>query len=218
MKKKKQMNQKKLTAVFVALVVIVAGILLAFEYNYSPVDVIIDPGHGGKDVGAEYNGRYEKDDNLNISSKVADILKENGISVAMTRTEDNFVSLEKRCRIANFRKAKIFVSIHRNSAENVSGVEIWISSNADEKEINLANKILNKLSEVGISLERGVKKGYAQGEGDYYINKHTKMSSCLVELGFINSETDNELFDRNSEAYANAIADAIIENLDKENG
>lgn len=215
---RKKSNQKRLTAVFVAFVLIIAALLLYYEYSFKTVDVIIDPGHGGKDVGAEYNGRYEKEDNFEISLKVYQILKDNGIEVALTRDDDKYVSLENRCRIANFKKAEIFVSLHRNSADNAKGVEIWISSNADKKEINLANGIMNGLSEIGISLERGVKKGYAQGDGDYYINKYTKMSSCLVELGFINNETDNELFDRNADAYANAIADAIIENLDKENG
>ncbi len=215
---RKNINQKKMTIIFVSVVLAIAGVLLLLDYAYSPVDVIIDPGHGGKDVGAEYNGRYEKDDNLNISLKVSELLEKNGITVAMTRDKDKFISLEKRCRIANFRKAKIFVSIHRNSADNAKGVEIWISSKADDEETELAKKILNALSKVGISLDRGVKNGYAQGDGDYFINKHTKMSSCLVELGFINNEKDNELFDRNIDEYAKAIANAITEYLDKENG
>lgn len=218
MKKKRKPNQKKLTAVFVLAVMIIAGALLLFEYNYCPVDVIIDPGHGGSDVGAEYNGRYEKDDNLDISLKVCEILKDNGIKAALTRKEDKFISLENRCRIANFRKAKAFVALHRNSADNARGVEIWISGNASDEESALANEIMNSLSQAGISLDRGVKKGYAQGDGDYYINKHTKMSSCLVELGFINNENDNELFDKNIDSYAEAIAGAVIKYLEKNNG
>lgn len=218
MKKNRKPNQKKLTAVFVLAVMIIAGVLLLFEYNYCPVDVIIDPGHGGSDVGAEYNGRYEKDDNLDISLKVCEILKDNGIKAALTRKEDKFISLENRCRIANFRKAKAFVALHRNSADNARGVEIWISGNASDEESALANEIMNSLSQAGISLDRGVKKGYAQGDGDYYINKHTKMSSCLVELGFINNENDNELFDKNIDSYAEAIAGAVIKYLEKNNG
>ncbi|MCQ2474562.1 MAG: N-acetylmuramoyl-L-alanine amidase [Clostridia bacterium] len=218
MKKNRKPNQKKLTAVFVFAVMIIAGALLLFEYNYCPVDVIIDPGHGGSDVGAEYNGRYEKDDNLDISLKVCEILKDNGIKAALTRKEDKFISLENRCRIANFRKAKAFVALHRNSADNARGVEIWISGNASDEESALANEIMNSLSQAGISLDRGVKKGYAQGDGDYYINKHTKMSSCLVELGFINNENDNELFDKNIDSYAEAIAGAVIKYLEKNNG
>lgn len=218
MKKNRKPNQKKLTAVFVLAVMIIAGTLLLFEYNYCPVDVIIDPGHGGSDVGAEYNGRYEKDDNLDISLKVCEILKDNGIKAALTRKEDKFISLENRCRIANFRKAKAFVALHRNSADNARGVEIWISGNASDEESALANEIMNSLLQAGISLDRGVKKGYAQGDGDYYINKHTKMSSCLVELGFINNENDNELFDKNIDSYAEAIAGAVIKYLEKNNG
>lgn len=212
-KSKKPMNQKTLTAILILFVLVISGFLICFSYLYSPVDVVIDAGHGGKDVGAEYNGRYEKDDNLNISLKVAQILKDNDIKVALTRDDDSFISLENRVKTANLRKAKLFVALHRNSAENAKGVEIWVSSNADEEEMFLASQIMNKLSDAGISLNRGVKKGYAQGNGDYYVNKHTRMSSCLVELGFINNKTDNELLDSNSDAYAQAISEAILEAL-----
>ena len=59
---------------------------------------------------------------------------------------------------------------------------------------------------------KSVKFGYARGDGnDYYVNSHSNMPSCLVELGFINSETDNELFDENIDAYAESIARSIAE-------
>lgn len=206
-------NPKRLTAILIIFVLVISGFLLYFSYNYSPVDVVIDPGHGGKDAGAEYNGRLEKNDNLEISTRVSQILKDNGIRVAMTRDDDSFISLEKRVKTANFRKAKLYISLHRNSAENAKGVEIWVSSNADDEEIFLASQILNELSDAGISQNRGVKKGYAQGDGDYYVNKYSRMSSCLVELGFINSQIDNDLFDENIDSYSRAISEAILEAL-----
>jgi len=104
----------------------------------------------------------------------------------------------------------LFVSLHRNSAVNADGVEIWVSSKKPEKDMLLAENILSALDEVGISQNRGVKFGYARGDGDYYINSHSDMPSCLVELGFINSEQDNELYDKNLDSYAEAIADAVI--------
>ena len=73
---------------------------------------------------------------------------------------------------------------------------------------------LKNLDEAGISQNRGVKAGYARGDGNYYVNSHSDMPSCLVELGFINSEEDNNLFDKNLDAYAQAIADAVILSLE----
>ena len=194
-------------------VAIIIAIAIAAVILNDTAQVVIDAGHGGNDVGAEYNGRYEKDDNLALALLVAEKLKEKDIDVGLTRDDDSFISLAKRCKIANFKKSQLFVSLHRNSANNANGVEIWVSSKKPEKDIQLAENILSALDEAGISQNRGVKSGYARGSGDYYINSHSNMSSCLVELGFINSEQDNELFDKNIDAYAEAIADAIIISL-----
>lgn len=212
-------ENKKMLSILLALLLI-GSVLTGIYFHrnkeamlHVKAQVVIDAGHGGDDKGARYYGRNEKDDNLRIAHKVKDILEEQGIEVAMTRNKDYFVTLEDRCKFANNCGAQIFVSLHRNSAPNAQGVEIWISSKNPLPARALANDILLGLDSVGISENRGVKSGYAQGSGDYYVNKHTKMTSCLVELGFMNSETDNRLFDENIDAYANEIAQAIIENL-----
>ena len=174
--------------------------------------VCIDAGHGGYDVGAVNDKRYEKDDNLAIANLVRKYLEEYGIKTIMTRDNDISVSLRKRCNIANKKEADIFVSIHRNSAEAGKGIEIWTSRNQDKDDINLANSILNKLLDTEIQENRGVKSGTAKGGfTDYYVLKNTKMPSCLIELGFISDEKDNEFFDNNIENYAKAIADGIME-------
>ena len=136
-----------------------------------------------------------------------------GFETAMTRSKDKQISLENRCVFANFKKAELFVSLHRNSAEGAKGVEIWISSDSPKEDESLADNILNALDNAGISQNRGVKSGYARGDGDYYVNSHTDMPSCLVELGFINSDTDNALYDEKLDEYATAIAEAIAKTL-----
>ncbi len=204
-------NMKIAVAGTVAIIIAIA--ITAFVLN-DTVQVVIDAGHGGNDVGAQYNGRYEKDDNLAVALLVAEKLEEKGVEVAMTRDDDTFISLEKRCKIANRRQAELFVSLHRNSADGAKGVEIWVSEDSPVKDIELAENILKNLDEAGISQNRGVKAGYARGDGNYYVNSHSNMPSCLVELGFINSEEDNNLFDKNLDAYAQAIADAVILSLE----
>ena len=50
--------------------------------------IVIDAGHGGRDLGAAYNGRQEKDDNLDLAVAVGQILKNNGYDVVYTRNSD----------------------------------------------------------------------------------------------------------------------------------
>ncbi len=203
-------------AFFGAVAIVISVIIIASVLG-KPVQVVIDAGHGGSDFGAEYSGRKEKDDNLALALLVAEKLENMGVDTVLTRKEDKFISLEKRCKIANKKKAQIFVSLHRNSAEGASGVEIWISKENPDADRKIAESILNALSEAGISENRGVKAGYARSDGkDYYVNSHTDMPSCLVELGFINSETDNKLFDEKLERYAQAIAESVAVSISKE--
>lgn len=177
--------------------------------------VCIDPGHGDTDGGTANadNTRLEKDDNLRIALLVRKYLEEYGATVVMTRSDDTFVELEERCTIANDAKADMYVSLHRNSYDgDIRGVEIWVHNKETKEDTVLAQNIMSRLSEAGISENRGVQYGYVGIPGDnYYVNADTKMPSCLVELGFITDETDNRLFDKNIDAYAKAVAEGIIQ-------
>ena len=78
----------------------------------------------------------------------------------------------------------------------------------------MANDILNELSQTKIQTNRGVKNGTSDNNGsDYFVNRNTKMPSCLIELGFISNTKDNELLDENLEEYAKAISLGILQNL-----
>ncbi len=94
-----------------------------------PALIVLDPGHGGKDLGAQgKSGLHEKDVNLKISKRLQRILeKRYGYKVLLTRTDDTFISLERRGEIANENHAKLFVSIHANAAERRSahGIETY---------------------------------------------------------------------------------------------
>ena len=204
------MKKKIIAAISAVAVFAVCGVGVYFGDS---CDVVIDPGHGGEDYGAIYGERNEKDDNLDLALLVHENLEEMGIDAELTRKNDKKISLEKRCLFANRKRAELFVSLHRNSAEGAKGVEIWISDDSPEADKKIAESILLMLDEVGISDNRGVKEGYARGDGNYYVNSHTLMPSCLVELGFINSDTDNDLYDKNIEEYAKAVAFAIADNL-----
>jgi N-acetylmuramoyl-L-alanine amidase len=82
--------------------------------------VVIDAGHGGKDVGAiSVNGGYEKDVTLAIARATARRLGRNGkVLVTLTRNDDRFIPLGGRVAIARKARADLFISIHADSAPN----------------------------------------------------------------------------------------------------
>ena len=86
----------------------------------NPPIVIIDAGHGGWEPGAGNGSIHERDITLAISLEVEKVLKEKNIDYYMTRSDDTYVSLEDRVRIANEKGCKLFVSIHNNSFTNTA--------------------------------------------------------------------------------------------------
>ncbi len=91
--------------------------------------VVLDPGHGGHDVGTHGpSGLYEKDLVLDVSQRLAALLQDRlGSEVLLTRSDDTFIPLEERTKIANDYKADLFLSIHANSSpvKSVTGVETY---------------------------------------------------------------------------------------------
>ncbi len=104
---------------------------LPAEKRYKIKKIVIDPGHGGKDPGAvSRSGLYEKDVVLDVSLRLKKILEGQGIDVVMTRSSDVFIPLGNRTKIANDKKADLFVSIHANANRRrwVNGFEVYCLS------------------------------------------------------------------------------------------
>jgi delta-lactam-biosynthetic de-N-acetylase len=172
--------------------------------------ICIDAGHGGKDQGSDYKGRLEKDDNLAIALALRTYLEGKGATVIMTREDDTFLKLSERCAIANNSNADYFISLHRNDGDGY-GVETWVYSEAGEETLALAGGIMDGLETAGIQKNRGVKKGSQKStSSNYYITSNAAMPACIVEIGFINNEADNELLDEKRADYVAAIGDAIL--------
>lgn len=171
--------------------------------------IALDAGHGGSDPGAVYKGRQEKDDTLDLTLAVGDILKKNGIDVYYTRTTDEYETPFKKATDANNSSADLFVSIHRNSSENpnqYSGVETLVYSDTGLK-AEVARNINNQLEDAGFK-NLGVDE-----RKNLVVLKRTKMPAVLVEVGFINNDKDNYLFDEEFDSIAQAIADGILESI-----
>jgi N-acetylmuramoyl-L-alanine amidase len=89
--------------------------------------VVIDPGHGGKDGGAQGNGLLEKNLTLDVSQRVRRELAKRGIRSVLTRDEDETLSLSRRVEIANEHREAVFVSVHFNTSSSaaVVGLETY---------------------------------------------------------------------------------------------
>ena len=174
-----------------------------------PVTVMLDAGHGGVNPGAVYEGRQEKDDALALVLAMGPILQNNGIDVLYTRTTDVYQTPLQKAELANEADVDYFVSIHRNSFPEdnvVSGVESLVYDLSGVK-YEMAQNINAQLETVGF-VDVGVK-----ARPNLIVLRRTKMPAVLVEAGFINSDTDNMLFDASFQAIAQAIADGIIETI-----
>ena len=173
--------------------------------------IMLDAGHGGaKDPGAVYEGRQEKDDNLKLVLAIGEILSDRGLDVEYTRTTDVYETPYEKAMKANNAGVDLFVSIHRNSFpvdNEVEGVESLVYDLSGLK-YEMAQNINEQLEGVGF-VNLGVK-----ARPNLVVLKRTKMPAVLVEVGFINSDTDNQLFDDNFQDIAQAIADGILDTLE----
>lgn len=174
-----------------------------------PYTIMLDAGHGGRDPGAVYNGRQEKDDTLALTLAIGELLQERGLDVLYTRTTDVYESPYQKAMEANQAGADFFISIHRNSSpepNTYSGVESLVYDKSGIK-LEMAENINEQLEAVGFT-NLGVKE-----RPGLVILRRTRMPAVLVELGFINSDTDNMLFDNNFNDIALAIAEGILDTL-----
>jgi N-acetylmuramoyl-L-alanine amidase len=94
--------------------------------------VVLDPGHGGLDPGAEREGVSEKDLMLSFARMLADVLRRAGVEVVLTRGEDVFVSLQSRVAIAHQAQGDLFISLHADSLEQGGAKGATVYTLSDE--------------------------------------------------------------------------------------
>ena len=131
--------------------------------------VCIDAGHGGKDSGATCfeTQRVEKDDNLTFALLLRRELRQIGIGVVMTRTDDTTLSLEERVAIAESTNCDLYICVHRNSGNGVTGgVEIWIDDDMNTWEMYLGQQYYDPSGTGGDSGKPGSKGRQCRGRSE----------------------------------------------------
>ncbi|WP_134701588.1 N-acetylmuramoyl-L-alanine amidase [Ammoniphilus sp. YIM 78166] len=175
--------------------------------------VVLDPGHGGRDSGAQGNGLVEKHLALEIAIKTRDILvKQFEVVVHMTRTDDTFISLSERAQMANRLNADYFVSFHHNAAGG-SGFESYVyigtrNQRTGQLQNIVHDRIMEFLRPLGIR-DRGKK------EANFAVLRETSMPAILLENLFVDNAGDAAHLQRESfrTDLANATAKGIASAL-----
>ena len=189
------------------------------------ITVIIDAGHGGEDGGTQSSdGTLEKDLNLDISLRLGELLKKQGVNVILTREDDRLLydrnvdykgrkkllDAEARLKIAADNPDAIFVSIHQNafSSPQYLGLQVWYSGN-NASSLPIAEAIQ---SSVKATLQPENNRAVKLSGSNVYIMQHIQNPAVLVECGFLSNPAEAKKL--SDETYrqnlAQVICDAIM--------
>lgn len=186
------------------------GNTLSLQFNNPPSSIagariVIDPGHGGTDVGALgfYPGKHEDYVNRQIATELAAILRNQGASVLLIDTSGSAkVTLQSRvAQAANF-KPQIFLSVHSNSATSSSarGSEAYYFYDFSQQFCSYVNSAL--YNAMG-NYNRGAKYGL------YYVTRTTQYTAVLAECGFMSNESEYVQLLQNYSQIASSLTNGI---------
>ena len=174
------------------------------DENRPLTPVILDPGHGGDDMGAVVKGVKEKDIALAVALKLRDRIK-GEMPVALTRDSDTYVTLDQRLVLAVDWEGALFISIHLNQVKSkkLSGATVysygperrrsWRRRNSHPKvppmpappgieakeSDSLAATMVKAFRDDGLRVE--------QAKSDYYVLKNPAQPSILIEIGYLSN-------------------------------
>jgi len=191
----------RLSSAALALPLILASLELTVRFAHAipqkPFLVVVDPGHGGSDLGAleKHNGNvvYEKNITLSIGRLLVQELARRKIQSVLTRNSDQEVDLPERTAAANKLKADIFISLHMNSAggrNRANGVETYILNRTDDQSSKRLADLENKV------LKGSVAKSYFESDvslivKDLILDRNlapSKRLACAVQSNLIHGQ------------------------------
>lgn len=181
--------------------------------NNNLIGVVIDPGHGGVDSGAQGNNQLEKDYTLKISKYMYDRLKELGIPVTITRDTDE--TLTPTDRVNKILQAYgndpnvIVISNHLNSGGGSGAEVIYALRNPS----TLAENVLDNIKKTGQSTRRIYQRRLpsAPNKDYYFIHRNTgNTEPLIIEYGFIDDKNNINFLNNNYQELAEAVIKAIL--------
>ena len=181
----------------------------SINYNIPTKKILLDLAHHDttNDKGCSFGKYNEREISENISLKVKEILENKGITVELTRTKEDVISIADRIVLANSNDYDYYISIHVNSTEienKGTGIEAFSCDCW-----SLSHKVLEKLEKEFNYQNRGIY------ESNFY-NKRIDSKSTIIEIGFLNNEFDRNNLINHQDKYAECIANGIYEQLMRE--
>ena len=218
--------RKVIVAIITCLLIITYIVPVnTFAIDNSDKVILIDPGHGGIDGGAQSKtGTIEKDINLQIALKLRDNLEEKGYKVYMTRDEDEGLyqkgntvrekkreDLNRRVEMKKETECDIFISIHQNMfpQSKCYGAQVWYASN--DNSYNLATVVQDSIKESVKDNNKRVAKPAA--EAYLILRDKYEGASILVECGFLSNPDEEAKL--KSDEHQNLIVEGISGGIDK---
>ncbi len=226
------MHGKKRFIIVIAIIVLLTGMIVrkpitetwkSWGLPLSGRVIVIDPGHGGPDGGADAEGIQEKEITLKISLMLRDYLQEQGAIVIMIRETDTDLApknlkglskrknedLETRVNIANNSDTDLFISIHLNAMEDTRwhGAQIFYNGK-DESNKRFAGLLQNELKSVLGNTERGIRENK-----DLFILRSIDVPGALAEVGFLSNDAERQ--ELQNKKYQKKIAFALYGGISK---
>ncbi|QGH35072.1 SH3 domain-containing protein [Gracilibacillus salitolerans] len=170
--------------------------------------IVLDPGHGGRDVGAiGTSGGFESNYTLKTAQVLLELLEEHGADVYLTRKNNQYVPLTSRTTHANLLQADVYLSIHYNSTPElteVRGIDTYYLSERDKQ---LAEYVHGGIINETEMNDRGIE------QRDLHVLRVNHRPSLLLELGFISNESEERNIQ--SRAYLEAMSRGIVTGLEQ---
>ncbi len=171
--------------------------------------VVIDAGHGGKDLGCHPDKFYEKHLTLDTAYRLKALLDMRGVPNVMVRDDDYYLTLQQRVSKANKYSRAVFISIHYNytKSRSVRGIETFYFGGAG-RSYSLAKSVHSSLLGRVYVNDRKIKP-----RRGLYVLKHTRHPAILIEGGFLSNKKEREAISKG--AYRQALAEGIAEGICK---
>lgn len=178
--------------------------------------IVIDPGHGGENLGGEYEDYTEKEMTMVVAKAMKEELeKYEGVNVYLTRDGDQELSLEERCEYAESVNADFLFCLHFNLSEyhTLFGAECWVSAFGENysKGYQFASVEMELLQELGL-YSRGIKTRLNSRGLDYYgIIRHAterEIPCVLIEHCHLDQDNDKPFYDHDEKLKAFGRLDA----------
>lgn len=195
--------------------------------NYQKV-IFLDPGHGGKDPGAQYLGLKEKDLNLQVSQQLKTKLESLGYKVIMSRSSDVYVDfITERSRMSNETNADMFISIHFNATgHGLDSGEDGIQTYTYLPTGNIPSVINKKWHDNPTRLKYSYKLGsyihqsvlattHAKDAGllakSFAVLRETNKPAVLLELGYMDDSKESQKI--RTKEYQQKLVDGIVQGI-----